>query len=108
MRRLASACSCFINGSVNSATGKTPHYTVFGEEKRLPYDILVAPRVPVYSADVYAQSHIRTFQTIHASVRERLQASCTEMISRQHTTAMPVSLGIVDTVLRLLLCVSLN
>ncbi len=40
-----------INGSVNSSTGKTPHYIVFGEEKRLPYDILVAPCVPLYSSD---------------------------------------------------------
>ncbi len=50
-----------INGSVNSSTGKTPHYIVYGEEKRLPYDILISPRVPVYSADDYTKSHIHTF-----------------------------------------------
>ncbi len=59
-----------INDSVNSFTGKTPHYIVFGEEKRLLYDILLAQRVPVYSADDNTQSHFCTFQTIHASVRQ--------------------------------------
>ncbi len=32
-----------INESVNSSTGKTPHYIVFGEDKRLPYDIHLLP-----------------------------------------------------------------
>ena len=89
-----------INGSVNSSTGKTPHYIVFGEEKRLPYDILVGPRVPMYSADDYVKSHIRTFQLIHASVRDKLQASRAEMIARQYLTATPVSLGVGDTVFK--------
>ena len=59
-----------VNGSVNSSTGKTPHYIVVGEEKCIPYDILVGPRVPMYSADDYVKSHIRTFQLIHAFVCE--------------------------------------
>ncbi len=46
-----------INGSVNSSTGKTPHYIEFNEEKRLPYDILIALLVPVYSVDDCAISY---------------------------------------------------
>ena len=38
-----------INGSINASTGKTPHYIIYGTEKRLPYDVLLQPRVPVYS-----------------------------------------------------------
>ncbi len=31
-----------INSSVNGSTGKSPHYILFGVEKRLPYDLLTS------------------------------------------------------------------
>ncbi len=52
--RLPHLAAC-INGSVNSSTGKTPHYIVYGSETRLPYDLLVQPCAPVYSTDDFAQ-----------------------------------------------------
>ncbi len=36
-----------INGSVSSSTGKTPHYILYGSQKRLPYDVLVSSLVPL-------------------------------------------------------------
>ncbi len=45
------------NVSVNLFMGKTPRYIMFDEEKHLPYNILVAAHVPMYSANDYAQSH---------------------------------------------------
>ncbi len=35
-----------INGSVNSSTGKTLHYIIFGYDKRLPYDVLLKSPFP--------------------------------------------------------------
>ncbi len=37
-----------INGSINTSTGKTPHYIIYGFAKRLPYDVLVHSPVPLH------------------------------------------------------------
>ena len=89
-----------INGSVNASTGKTPHYVIFGSEKRLPYDLLVQPRRPVYSLDDYSQNQLRALQMIHDSVRHNLQESRNEMLHRQHAKATPVSLKKGDVVFK--------
>ncbi len=85
-----------MNGSVNASTGKLPHYVVYGSEKRLPYDLLLMPHVPVYSVDNYSQNHLRALQIINDSVRRSLQASRTEMIQKQHATAHPVTFKVND------------
>ena len=89
-----------INGPVNASTGKTPHYVVFGSEKRLPYDLLVQPRRPVYSLDDYAQNQLCALHMIHDSVRCNLQESRAEMLQRQHATATPVSFQKGDVVFK--------
>ncbi len=43
-----------INGSINTFTGKTPHYIIYGFDKRLPYDVLVHSPVPLHSLDDYS------------------------------------------------------
>ncbi len=76
------------NGSVNSSTGKTPRYILYGSEKRLPYDVLVPSPVPLYSPDDYSKLQLHCFQTIHNSVREKLKDSGEEMLRKQHSQAM--------------------
>ncbi len=71
-----------INGSVNSSTGKTPHYILYGSEKRLPYDVLVPSPAPLYSPDDYSKLQRHCFQTIHNSVREKLKTSQEEMLRK--------------------------
>ncbi len=89
-----------INASVNSSTGKTPHYIIFGHEKRLPYDILLQSPSPLYNPDDYSKLQLHSFQSIHASVRERLKASREEMLQRQHSHATPVTLDVGDSVMK--------
>ena len=89
-----------INGSVNASIGKTPHYVVFGSEKRLPYDLLVQPRKPLYSLDDYALNQLTALQMIHESVRRNLQESRTEMLLKQHAKATPVSFHKGDVVFK--------
>lgn len=89
-----------INGSINASTGKTPHYILYGCEKRLPYDLLLQPRVPVYSLEDYSKNQLRAFQEIHDSVRQTLQVSRTEMTRKQHIKAKPVTFQIHDVVFK--------
>ncbi len=42
-----------INVSVNSSTCKTPHYIIFGYDKRLPYDVLLKYPSPLYNQEDY-------------------------------------------------------
>ncbi len=85
-----------INGSVKSSTGKTPHYILYGFDKRLPYDVFVPSPVPLYSPDDYSKLQFHCFQTIHNSVWEKLKASRELMLRKQHSQATLVHLDVGD------------
>ncbi len=89
-----------INGSVNPCTGKTPHYVLFGFEKRLPYDVLMPSSVPLYSPDDYSKLQLNCFQAILNCVSEKLKASREEMLPKQHSQATPVHLDVGDSVIK--------
>ncbi len=89
-----------INGSVNGSTGKTPHYIIFGCDKRLPYDLLTQRPVPVYSVDDYAKKQLNVFTSIHTYMREKLQAPRAEMTQRQHQRAHGTTIEIGDSVMK--------
>ncbi len=57
-----------INSSVNDSTGKSPHYILFGVDKRLPYDLLTSSKQPIYNIDSYAEQQLHVFSKIHSSV----------------------------------------
>ena len=88
-----------LNNSVWESTGKTPHYILFGEDKVLPYDLMATSTKPVYNIDNYTEQHSKVFAKIYKSVRERLQASRTEMMLQQHKRATPVAIKVGDTVM---------
>ncbi len=89
-----------INGSINSSTGKTPNYIIFGYDKRLPYDVLLKSPSPLYNHENYSKLQLHSFQTIHASVREKLKAAREEMTQRQHLHATPIILDVGDSVMK--------
>ena len=89
-----------LNGSLNSSTSKTPHYTVFGDDLRLPYHILTEPPKPLYTLDDYALSHIHAFHKIHTQVRQHLTASRSEIMAKQHKRCRELNLVTGDVVMR--------
>ncbi len=88
-----------LNSSVNDSTGKSPHYILFGVEKRLPYDLLTRPQQPVYNTDNYTQQQLHVFRKIHSSVKSKLKATKTEMMANQHKEAILVNFKQEDTVM---------
>ncbi len=81
-----------INSSVNDSTGKSPHYMLFGVEKRLHYDLLTSTSQPVYNIENSSQQQIHFFSKIHPSVREKLTATKAEKAMKQHKRATPVNI----------------
>ncbi len=73
-----------INSRVCESTGQSPHYIIFGVEKRLPYDLLSNSNSRVYNVDDYAKSQLKVFSDIHCNVRERLQETSEAMCLQQH------------------------
>ncbi len=88
-----------LNSSVIDFTGKSPHYILFGVEKRLPYDLLTSPQQPVYNTDNYTQQQLHVLGKIHSSVRSKLKATKTEMMAHQHKRAILVNFKPGDTVM---------
>ncbi len=81
-----------INSSVNYSTGKSPHYILFGVEKRPPYDLLNSTPQPVYKIENYSRQQIHVFSKIHSGVREKLKATKAKMAMKQHKRATPVNI----------------
>ncbi len=89
-----------INVSINTSTGKTPHYILYGYDKRLPYDVLVHSPAPLPYLDDYSKLQLHCFKTIHDSVREKLKASREEMLHKEHGQATPVTIQVGDSVMK--------
>ncbi len=50
-----------LNSSVNDSTGKSPHCTIYGVQKRLHYGLLTSPQHPVYNIDNNTQQQFHVF-----------------------------------------------
>ncbi len=88
-----------INSSVRASTGQSPHFILFGVDKRLPYELLSSTHSPVYNAEGYAKHHLKVFSGIHKSVRSKLQATNIAMCATQDKRATPVTLQVGDFVM---------
>lgn len=65
---------CALNSQINSVTGETPHYIIFGENKVLPYELLDCARKPMYNHDDFISNRIIRFQAIHQRVEEHMKS----------------------------------
>ncbi len=96
---LSQVAAC-INSSVYSSAGKTLIIIiVYGCDKKLPYDVLLQTPSPLYNPEDYSKLQLHSFQTIHASVRERLKASREEMTRKQRLYATLITPEVGDSVM---------
>ncbi len=77
-----------INSSVCESTGKSPHFIIFGVDKRLPYDLLTGTHLPVYNAENYEKCHLKFFSDIHKSVKNK--CVLLTLLCVQHNTNVPL------------------
>ncbi len=78
---------CALNTQINTATGETPHYIIFGEGKTLPYDLLNSEPRTVYNVDDYIKDRIQKFQVIHQRIRNHMKEYSSEQCKQQHKVA---------------------
>ncbi len=55
---------------------------------------------PLYNPEDYSKLQLHSFQTMHASVREKLKASREEMTQGQHLHATPIILDVGNSVMK--------
>ena len=79
--------ACSLNTALHSTINESPHFVLFGTDKRLPYDFLHSAPRPLYNADDYVRKRLRDFQHLHQMIHARLTASQNEMLTKQHERA---------------------
>ncbi len=81
-----------FNNSFLNFPGQSLHFTLFGGEKRLSYDLLCNSFTSVYSVDDYLKCQLKVLSDIHKNVKNKLQATTAAMCEQQHRRASPLTL----------------
>ena len=86
-----------INASINSTTHETPHFVIFGTDKKLPYELLESNLIPLYSDDL-VRVNLRNFQEIYRAVKANLAASKEDMVKEYNKRAKDAKMAPGDIV----------
>ncbi len=65
--------ACALNTQINSATGETLHYILFGEDENLPCSLLESEPLQVYNYDDFILTMINKFKEIYQRVRDHMK-----------------------------------
>ena len=90
--------ACSLNSAIHSSCNESPHFILFGTDKRLPYEFLLSDPRPLYNLDDYVRARVADFQRIHRFVHDRLTVSQDEMLRKQHQRAVPHEINVGDIV----------
>ncbi len=88
-----------MNTQINSATGETPHYILFGEDKSLPYSLLKSEPRQVYNYDDFILTRINKFKEIYQRVRDHMKQYSQDLTKQQHKRARDVKIQEGDIVM---------
>ncbi len=90
---------CALNSQSNSATGESPHYIIFGEDKLLPYELLTSNPKPIYNFDNVVATRTHKFQEIHEKVKQHMKTYSEEVKQQQHKHAKLITLKVGNLVM---------
>ena len=90
--------ACSLNSAIHSSCNESPHFILYGTDKRLPYEFLSSRPRPLYNLDDYVRTRLADFQRIHQFIHDRLTASQEEMLRKQHQRAVPHEIIVGDLV----------
>ena len=91
--------TCSLNTQINSATGETPHYIIFGVDKVLPYSLLESKSSPIYNYDDYILTRINKFKEIYQRVRDHMKQYSEDIRMQQHKRARTINIKPGDLVM---------
>ncbi len=87
-----------LNSSLHKTIGDTPHFIVFGQDKKLSYSILLKKEDPVYNFDDYVRLRTTDFQKIYRRVQANSDHTKTCLNEQQWTSASEKVIVIGDIV----------
>ncbi len=87
-----------LNSSLNASIGDTPHFVVFGQDKRLPYPLLLAKEESIYNYDDYIRDQMSDFQKTYKRVTDNIPMSREKWNAQQHRLAGNKVIAIGDLV----------
>ena len=90
--------ACSLNSAIHSSINESPHFVLYGTDKRLPYEFLLSRPVPIYNFDDYIKCRLNEFQRIHTIIHDRLSVSQADMLQKQHQRATPHVINVGDVV----------
>ncbi len=76
-----------LNSSLHKSIGDTPHFVVFGQDHRLPYNFLLKQEDPIYNFDDYVRVRSTDFQKIYKRISHNIADSKSTMNESQWSTA---------------------
>ncbi len=72
-----------LNSAFHTSIGDTPHFIIFGQDKKLPYSILLQKEDPLYNFEDYVRVRTRDFQRIYKHVQFNIGDSKQAMNEQQ-------------------------
>ena len=79
-----------INCSYHQSIGDTPHFALYGYDKRFPYELWSEVRRRSYSTDDPIGDNFRQSQLIHQRIAAELQKASDSFTAERNKTAKPV------------------
>ncbi len=91
--------TCALKTQINSVTGETPHYILFGEDKNLPYSLLESEPRHVYNYDDFILTRINKFKEIYQRIRDHMKQYSQDLTKQQRKRARAIKLQPGDIVM---------